>query len=595
MEETKLKRMLSNLKSDVDMLLDSYHNSSQQGVAEMKKNISSLTTKVQDIRKELDNTTEQTFLTTFAFADFQNEYTPIIESTETTANRVHDYFVEFLGYFLSEAQRVEEEDIFDRMAVIEPIITKLRDHLDNLSNENGVSSDDFDALSTKVDSLDQSHSLLELKCDDLEDRVEVLEAKVENLQNQSAGTDPDYCPIPYEQEVSDRIKQTYAKFSRKFASSAYGNNCTSPKAYFYAERECTATIKITLSANIQANCTCDRQIVVNDEAISVDSVIPENGVTQKHVYIAENVKLVQSTNIIYALISIPYTVVYNGYFVDIEVIAPNVEVLNQFCPYQVDSFNGKYYITDCTGENAKMAIIDANKMVSVDNLVWKDMGVKANFYRRAFGCTSDGETLTQTGFVDVYQHNETLKFLNEDGEEIYSTKGYLEADWLPQQTDTIEFLAVYTGTQSALVNIKDGKFTSHDQVGKNLCYCASAKNGEKYAVTNPKNYYGIGNKTDGTCCFLSNYGYDTKTFSIGIGINGTTYLDDLILYKCSTTCYFKFFDKMLRIKLNTYTKTITINSTEEIGPYEKYFDGINNDYFVVKNGKLKYFKKPSNE
>lgn len=662
MDNTKLNRILDDLRTDVNDLLTKSYTTSEVSLDALQDQLSTLSTNFYSLESEMTslvasiNTnaknitalTQQSENTQIRLNELQTNHTTFTEmfathlldfstyaqkvdnqhiichQTQQTALDNFNALKEFFEVFLTETEINSATTNVERITALKTYFANLKTHLATYSSDyfnslteqittlettlntlqnsyqtlsQTVSSiyDSVETAQQTLNSLENTQTKLVSQCENLDGRVELLEEKVNYLQNQNSGTDPDYSPIPYEQEQSDRIKQTYAKFSRKFLYHTYGSISTSPKAYFYAEKECSGSIKVTFRVNINAFTTINKNIYLNDEIVYTETSNCEVQEMQTYTFTADNITFVQGTNQIYSTIARSITSIQTAEFVEIEVIAPNVEVLNQFCPYHVDSFNGKYYITDCSGENAKMAIIDATKMISVDNLAWTDLGVKANFYRRAFGCSYNGEELTQTAFVDVYQYDETLKFLDEEGNQIYSTANYLEADWLPQQTEIVEFLTLYKGGSTEIFDFENGELTARDQVGKNLCYCAGAKNGEKYAVTKPKNYYGIGNMKDGTCCLLSNYGYGTKSFPIGIGSNGTIYLDYIKVYNCDATCYYKYFDKMIRTKLNTKTTEITILSTYEIGPYEKYFDGINNDYFVVKNGKLKYFKKPSNE
>ena len=51
MEQTKLNRLIDDLRSDVDMLLNNHYDLSESGVAGMRENISQITTKIESIQK----------------------------------------------------------------------------------------------------------------------------------------------------------------------------------------------------------------------------------------------------------------------------------------------------------------------------------------------------------------------------------------------------------------------------------------------------------------------------------------------------------------------------------------------------------------
>ena len=80
--------------------------------------------------------------------------------------------------------------------------------------------------------------------------------------------------------------------------------------------------------------------------------------------------------------------------------------------------------------------------------------------------------------------------------------------------------------------------------------------------------------------------FGTKNHFYITNKTGTTY--DMIVYS-------KHYEKIISYNLtyDTSTKITTFNNNSiiEIGSYEEYFEGANNDYFVVKNGVLEYHKK----
>lgn len=592
MEETKLKRMLSSLKSDVDMLLDSYHNSSQQGVAEMKKNISSLTTKVQEIRTELDNTTEQTFITTFAFADFKNEYTPKIESTETTANRVHDYFVEFLGYFLSESQKLEQVDIFDRMAVMEPIITKLRDHLDNLSSENGVSAEEFEALSTKVDSLDTAQS-------DLQTKYNALQQQMERYLTPP---DPYYIGKTFTDYPAGTIWQTY-DYDERFYAFEDSTSITTPTLYFTSEQASTGTIKLTQKFSVNDTGTITIKVYLNGELIGEQDYSTQ--ADTEHLFEFEltdcNFNQESTANNIYTTFN--YSTIRKTMkltYQKVEVISPNARFISKNCPFDAYYFDGVYYLTDCTGGTLKTAQIEANEMHNMDNLTWTETNIPA----------------VECIIHATYQHDSTFQY--HPDKLYYFRKTFDEKYYVGDLTDGISLylkdakqLDSYVNANSSMsfagtrYNNEYGVFCIYTPGTTNISAIQIDKTVSGYSRYSaakaivPKHYNTstpIAIRQDNEANTIIGYICDA-TVPILSGINCTLIVCELTkTYNYTVNAYIKHCDKIIKQKIKcTSQTTFEILSTTEFGTYDKVFEMPNNDFFAVKNNKLHYFKMAEEE
>ena len=54
--------------------------------------------------------------------------------------------------------------------------------------------------------------------------------------------------------------------------------------------------------------------------------------------------------------------------------------------------------------------------------------------------------------------------------------------------------------------------------------------------------------------------------------------------------YVKVIDKLVKHHVKYVSNVLTLMSSEVIGDYDCYFEGVNDDYFVVKNNKLYYYK-----
>ena len=426
---------------------------------------------------------------------------------------------------------------------------------------------------------------------ELQEKITELENKINALiQN---NVDPDYNPKDYVEESAQTIKQSYAKYFRKFISNCYSSNFTTIKAHFAAQTTCSGTVKIKFIFKISGNMTPTVTIYNGENIIKTESVTFAKDTTLIYETTIEDVVL-STTNEIYLKISNAYSVVYNCESLQVEIVAPNVEVVDQFSPYNVECYNGKYYITDCTGKTAKIAIINAEDMISIENLVWTDTGIEANFYKVAFGTTIADNKIVPGLRVDQYHKDQKYYFREEGQTTDYTSVAYYSGDWLPQQNEKPMFYAIDRGYLGATaITFDNHKTNGGSQIQGDFVYVSGAKNGEKYTLS-INNYYGMANTFSGTCKFLADYAYSRNSYALGFGINGRTYLKNMSSYNCEATCYYKYFNKMIKKEITFNPNNgVTVTSTQEIGPYEEYFEGLNNDYFAVKHGKLRYFKKPT--
>ena len=61
--------------------------------------------------------------------------------------------------------------------------------------------------------------------------------------------------------------------------------------------------------------------------------------------------------------------------------------------------------------------------------------------------------------------------------------------------------------------------------------------------------------------------------------------------KYTLDVYYRYYDRILKKTINFTSSGYTqVGDTQDIGIYENFFLGSNNDYFVIKNNVLEYHK-----
>ena len=192
----------------------------------------------------------------------------------------------------------------------------------------------------------------------------------------------------------------------------------------------------------------------------------------------------------------------------------------------------------------------------------------------------------------IYQPNSKYK-INFTGSTQEYNLGFIYCDWLPTNDSKRMNAVVKTSTQQRFIKY------IFDSTKQNAGYNSG--------YTDPVIVKTIGHRR-----LINNVDFGTNKMGAFINQHGETYLlhayssataynigfsTDLTMYVSSITsttkyvldCYMKVYDKIIKKCVEYNNGTYTILSTTEVGAYDKYFRGKNNDYFVVNDNVLKYF------
>lgn len=596
MEQTKLNRLIDDLRTDVDMLLNTHYNLSENGIAGMRENISQITTKIQSIQKELTETHDQAITTAQNLMAYHYTYSNKTEIAYSLSNDLETYFKNFLEYFLNATEKTKDYDLEDRIKVLKPVMTKVRDHLDNLVNGDGsqISSADFEELSTTVNTL--------------QDTCNSLETKYQNLQLQMnkyiTPPDPYYIGKTFTDYPAGTIIQTYDCDERKFIKTL-NYLLTTPKIYFCAEVGATGSCKITHTFALQNTANVCFKTYLNttliDERIVAISASSEpqdlsfelfdlalNQETKaNNIYTTLVFQGAQSSNVI------SYTKIKT------EITAPNAVILNKIRRLDAIQIHDKYYLNDCSTGYLKTCEISTDKMFKTSDIVWETTDIEAE------SCTTTCDKIQYRN--DYQQGNNIYKFRLDSNNIIH----------VGQKADNY---SQYAATAKA-ENSVDSMFMANlfpccAFENNNYFYKGSLENGKVYSSTTDymrnvvtargikihdqtvdNNFciYGVYITTEGKV-MIRRRGNSYVSFEIGEGFDANIYLDEhLGSYKYTFNVYVKYYDKIILYKVSFDTTTFTITDTIEMGAYDAFFEMQDNKYFVIKNKQLMFFDKDNNE
>ena len=105
--------------------------------------------------------------------------------------------------------------------------------------------------------------------------------------------------------------------------------------------------------------------------------------------------------------------------------------------------------------------------------------------------------------------------------------------------------------------------------------------------------YAVTSKANGHLYPYLMHTSSSYTNDMGFGKNQHCYYNNPNTSVVPMICFCNYYGKILKkeFQYNASDREYVLTNTTEIGAYDEYFEGVNNDYFVVKNGALEYHKK----
>ena len=593
MEQTKLNRLIDDLRSDVDMLLNNHYDLSESGVAGMRENISQITTKIESIQKELTQTHEQAIITAQNLMAYDIQYTNHTERAYSLSNDLEQYFKDFLEYFLNATEKTKDYDLEDRIKVLKPVMTKVRDHLDNLVNGDGsqISSADFEELSSTVD--------------DLQDTCQSLEAKYTALQQQVnkyvTPKDPYYIGKSFTDYPAGTIVQTY-DYEERVLNITSKTLITSPTYFFSTEQSSTGTIKLTHKVKTENAVTVKIKTFINQTQFNEQSFVTEANV-EKTIEIELfdcNFNTESKANNIYT------TIVYESSYCNmyltyqkVEITAPNARMLHKIIPFNAFHFNNKYYLTDCSTGTLRTAEIEATEMHNMDNLTWVNTNIPAiECAISAFYITNSDATYSPNKICYFRRTIEDKYYAGDvsDGINILLTNA--------THIDTYSNSSSTPSVVNKLSTYKNNNYFSIFNPNTNKLSTISLVKNENEGTFYSAAKFDIPQHTNTSTPIVvrqddqgnNTFGYfSSQTCQLVDGINSTLIMLGKIKdFEYTANIYIKHYDKIIKQKAKcTAQNTYELISSETFGTYDKVFEMPNNDYFAIKNKQLLYYKLPT--
>lgn len=495
------------------------------------------------------------------------------------------------------------DNLFNTVSEIDNTNTKQAEQISVLfvkTNGNATRIDALEPLQSRTVQIRKDLSALQTKHDadisDLTRQIELLKQPV----------DDSYHPKTYSDFPVGTILKTYDFFEMEMETSEIGT-LNLPIVCFCAEAESEGTIKINFNYKFAVdNLDLLVTITLNGENLCQDTIKVENATEwQTYQKTFSDIELNQTAkaNMIKIVCQPSSSKAFSVNYVKVELFAPNADLINKQIPYDVEIINGYYYITDCSTGTAKIAHEKFEDVKNIDALQFETTTYKAKLLVVGQKCKSYNSTYVLDDIHYIYRgwDNHIHSYSFALGNDYRITDQFISFDWVARRNAALNMTMANSQNDARPMTLtsSNNNYTTYatQNSPKNFAICHSIKPFTN--ITEHVDYRFPLALVDlnGEVWLYSTYASDRKTISLGYGTNIRAY------YKSFTsensyelTVFVTKFDKIVNYDI-TYLKTAdtpyTINSTTEIGSYDDYFEGANNDYFVVKGGKLQHYLKPT--
>lgn len=602
MENKKILTMLDELRTELNMLMENYYDSSDDGISGMKSKINTalynlgiLEDKVKNLETLTSKVDENTNNISKNAADIQDilafieiNIMPILDGGNDIDN-LKNYIKRILNSFLTEEEitnlsddELYNLDIMQKINYLSPIFKNIRETCENGGTGSG---EDY---SQEISDIQSQLALLNLKINAVE-----------------TPNDPYYVGKSFSDYPAGTILQTYDYDERPFNKSS-NTSITSNKMHFTTEVGATGTInvihKLLLTQKVGSVIikTFLNGSQLDKQTFEITQVNTEQ--TLEYNIYDVNFNAETKANIIY------FTFAYVGTgnyitqkYQKVAITAPNICFLDKICPFDAYYFNNKYYLTDCSSGIIKTAEINADEIRNISNVTWIDTGIPAQecitcgSYTK---CSDSSYIPNKFYYLKRDLNGEYYVGQIENSISDCKIKYMTELDYVTQYDQNVCFVGKYVKEKETTYksSYNPTNNTYSDNRGKDYEESCIKLTGVRYNSNQLQNgniaAMNIRHATDGTCRL--NYSHTNYIVSkeLNSGSSSTLVITE---YKEQTVyrvnAYIKYFDKILKYDINyDNTNRYVINSVIEFGYYDKVFEMPNNDYFVIKNNQLMYFK-----
>lgn len=479
--------------------------------------------------------------------------------------------------------------------------------------------EEVDTNTQKIEALQsEDTSTTELDLIDLTNRVDEQQTQIEALQAQQDintaniaswleyknkyGTldDVHYEPKSYSDYPAGTIFQTYACFE-KMANISATSTLTGPVANFLAEIGAEGKLNYDIEV-VSANDNVDAlfNIYLNDVSIFEQTLVLPQGTTKLSSTLFDiALNTTSKQNKVHATIKMAKTNQVTLKGVKFELFAANADIIPLATNYNVEYAAGKYYISDCSSGTAHLAVVEKENLSRIDRLTFDDLGYEAQAFFIGFSAKeySGSYVYDAPAYVCMTGNTSANIIVPQTGAQ-KALNTSTNFDWLPNNTTAVRYVTSNTSGVVKYINVNleagtvgqgSGSSKAQKIVRLNAAKTFEAPNGYltglTFAAVTAEGEVYVTNRSKTTDANNINLGYGT------VAKMYYTYITSSSIFGAKV--FVKRYDKIVEYDLSYTSSGFTINSITELGSYDDFFYGANNDYFIVRNGKLTYHVFPS--
>lgn len=653
MEDTKLQRILMEIRTELDMLLHNYYSASLD--AETKQKLIALISQVDNLQTSVTslNTADTDITARLTIVEnkvraMQNQSetgNPEISASDVTALQTAVESIQNSIQTLNQTTSQHSNDI----SALQSAVTSNQTNIQNLSQSVTQNTQDISTLQTNVQTntsnISSLQTAVQTNSTDIEDlqtstqtntqdiselnstlaehseqlldhadRIGTMEQyqttistnalkiaiNTENISKLMAfrdsmlsPADPYYNPKSFSDYPAGTILQGYAKYSEVITTSM-NSKLKTPEMVFSAEEDSSGKLFFRLKFSVSTTFSGTINLYQNENLVYQEQYDFEN--TSNEYDLERNIYdlTLEKINVFYVQITAPVSSTrFTFKYIESQLVAPNAEVINQLSPYTVEYFENKYYISDCSSGKAKTAVINVSDMHNMANLTWVDTGIECLKYNFSFGIKFYADTYKPVSQIDSYRSPDSnLYLINKETNVVSKANSFNYIDWLPVYEERLNYVGGFKNSRTVCVCFYQNDEFSYVFSNNQKAYVISAGKIVTNQSSELTNNYITSIKYSGDILVELLTLRTVQSINIGMGTNPHLYIKSFDKDSAEFECYFKYYDKIIRKDIS-YTKNngFELISTTEIGAYEEYFEGVNNDYFVVRAGKLEYHKK----
>lgn len=590
----KLQDLDDKLENYTVTLKKKINQASGADLDDLINNVNTNTSKISTLEKSLSDYKTEANAKILDLTSKTNN----LNSSMTTIKKNLSYAIDSIDdIYLTLDEKTEDiNNLNTKVTTLETNVATNSSSIQSLKTDNETNKTNISSLQTDMDTAKQD--ILDLKNNQGGDTTE-LETKVNKIESitnkfislikdRNASTNPDYTEIN-----ADTVVQTYDYADRLYDFTGTGE-FHSADFYFTVPSDCNAHIKITTHITSTTSGKVTLKLYYNGDTLT-DTVTCDYDASTTFTEFDFDKSVLATGNILYFKLSSTSDIHFTYAKVEISGCT-NPVMLIKAKKFDVLYALGKYYLSDCSTGTLKLATINVDDLATTDDIVWQDTGIDARecAFTVESGDSAAPYTVKAVHYAVIHKNNNiTFYDTFRNIEKPITSAIACKISYLFSMSNYIYYYAtvIHSNAHKKLsYYTSDGSvyYMNYDDNTISSAYYLNPKrnNNELYLNSNCNVY----------CIQFSNKDIQLKDHYSNHIINiGKGELLECYAYGPDSKLIFhlivKEYNKVIKYIVGyNSSNTLEIQTKEFLGYYDLYFMGANDDYFIVKNNKLHYYK-----